>query len=74
MSKYPQPPFDTKDVLIVDTVNPEDSYESVVDLNDFSNEKLSELYFVHPVAKKLLDWRYENKVGFDEDENQDQKD
>lgn len=73
MSKYPKPPFETKDIQIVDGVTPEDGYERVVDLNDFSNEKLSELYFSDPVAKKLLDWRYENRIGFDEDENQDQK-
>jgi hypothetical protein len=69
MSKYPQPPFNTKDVLIVDTVDPKDSYESVVDLNDFTNEKLSELYLIHPIARKLLDWRYENNVGLDETDN-----
>ena len=74
MSKYLKPPFETKDIQIVDGVNPEDGYERVVDLNDFSNEKLSELYFAHPIARKLLDWRYENRIGFDEDENQDQKD
>jgi hypothetical protein len=75
MSKYPQPPFVTRDVLIRDTFNPEeDSSESVVEYNDFTNDELLKMYLSDAMARKLLDWRYDNNIGLDEDENQDQKD
>jgi hypothetical protein len=69
MSKYPRPPFDTKHIFIEDTFDPElGASETVVDLNDFTNEKLSELYFSDPLAKKLLEWRWENNVGLGEED------
>jgi|LakMenEpi03Aug12_release.lakeMendotaPanAssembly.Ray.scaffolds.fasta_scaffold195368_3 hypothetical protein len=66
MSKYPKPPFETKDIIFIDTFDPElGASQKVVDLNEFSNAKLFEMYFSDPVARKLLDWRHENNVGIE---------
>jgi hypothetical protein len=72
LSKYSQPPFETKDILIRDTFDPENpASESVVDYNDFTNKELLNMYFGDWMARKLLDWRYENNVGLDEEDSQD---
>lgn len=72
MTNYPKPPFDTTEVTIYDTFDPELGSKTVeVDLNELTTTELMQLAGVNPIALKILSFRLEQ--GIEDESEQDQK-
>lgn len=72
MTDYPKPPFDTTEVTIYDTFDPELGAKTVeVDLNKLSNAELIQLAGFNSIALKILNFRLEQ--GIEDQPEEDQK-